>query len=231
MLQFVALVVVVVVSIFMLAGGDMNYFTAMSSSEIASTLFFAIVLSVFVGSVIGAGERLSTIARHMAIALSLTLTALIGWEYRYELQGAMSRITAGVVPGTPISQLDENGDLSVTVSRLDRHFQTLAEVNGTNQPFIIDTGASTVVLTYENARAAGYDVEALNFVIPVSTANGMTRAAMVTIDSLSIGDLERRNIRAMVAQEGQLFENLLGMSFLNRLSGYDVRGTRMILHN
>ncbi|MEL6203204.1 MAG: TIGR02281 family clan AA aspartic protease [Pseudomonadota bacterium] len=231
MLQFVALVVVVVVSVFALAGGDINYLMSMSTGEIASTLFFGLVFTVFIGSVIGAGERLSTITRHLAIALSLTLTALVGWEYRYELQGAVSRITAGVVPGTPISQLDENGDLSVTVSRLDRHFQTLANVNGDSQPFIIDTGASTVVLTYENARTAGYNVNELNFIIPVSTANGTTRAAMITIDKLSIGDLERGNVRAMVAQEGQLFDNLLGMSFLNRLSGYEVRGSRMVLHN
>ncbi|MEO1701368.1 MAG: TIGR02281 family clan AA aspartic protease [Pseudomonadota bacterium] len=231
MLQFVILMVVLAASVFGLTGGDLSYFATLTSGEIASMIFFALVGIVFIGSVIGAGERLSAIARHMAIALSVTLSALVAWEYRYELQSAVSRITAGVVPGTPISQRDEFGELSVTLSRVNRHFKALANVNGSDQSFIVDTGASTVVLTYEDARNAGFDMENLSFSVPVATANGMTRAAPVFIDTLSVGDIERSNIRAMIAQEGQLFENLLGMTFLNRLAGYEVRGARMVLYN
>ena len=231
MLQFVILMILFVAGVFSFAGGDLSYFSTLSSGEIAAMIFFGLVGIVFIGSVIGAGERLSLVARHMAIALSVTLSGLIAWEYRNELQGAVSRITAGVVPGTPISQRDEDGELSVTISRVDRHFKALAKVNGSDQTFIVDTGASTVVLTYEDAIAAGFDVENLSFSVPVATANGMTRAAPIFLDSLSIGDIQRSNVRAMVAQEGQLFENLLGMTFMNRLAGYEVRGARMILYN
>ncbi|MEN0001483.1 MAG: TIGR02281 family clan AA aspartic protease [Pseudomonadota bacterium] len=225
MLQFVLLVATLIVGGFALFG-DIALFADLSAGEITSMVFLALVSIVFIGSVIGSGEKLSAMARHLAIAVSVTLAIVIGWEYRYELQGAVTRIVAGVVPGAPISTVDENGDLSVTLSRVNRHFQALASVNGDDQPFIVDTGASTVVLTYENAREAGFDVASLAFIVPVSTANGMTRAAPIVIDTLSVGDIERQNVRAMVAQEAQLFENLLGMSFLDRLEGYDVRGSK-----
>ncbi|MEO0542756.1 MAG: TIGR02281 family clan AA aspartic protease [Pseudomonadota bacterium] len=231
MLEFVVLVLVVALSAFGLAGGNIDQFSNMTAGEIASMVFLGLVGIVFIGSIIGAGPRLANVSRHLAIALSVTLTVAIAWEYRYELQGAVTRITAGVVPGTPITQVGEDGALSVTISRVDRHFQALAKVNGKDQSFIVDTGASAVVLTYDSARNAGFDVERLSFSVPVATANGMARAAPVYIESLVIGEIERRNVRAMVAQNGKLFDNLLGLSFLNRLSGYDVRGSQMVLHN
>ncbi|MEM1377686.1 MAG: TIGR02281 family clan AA aspartic protease [Pseudomonadota bacterium] len=231
MLQFVLVVGIVAVGALIVFGVDVAALSEMTTGEIATAIFLALVSIVFVGSVIGAGQKLSSMSRHLAIAIGVTLSLVIAWEYRYELQDVASRVTAGVIPGSPISRVDEDGAITVTLSRINRHFQTLADVNGSNQPFIIDTGASTVVLTYENARDAGFDVSSLAFVVPVYTANGTTRAAPIVIDELAIGDISRRNVRAMVAQQDDLFQNLLGMTFLDRLAGYDVRGSRMILRN
>ena len=61
------------------------------------------------------------------------------------------------------------------------------------------------------------------------TANGMATAANVTLDSIKIGAIERRNIRAMVAKDGRMAGSLLGMNFLNTLSGFSVRGDRLVL--
>ena len=103
------------------------------------------------------------------------------------------------------------------------------EVNGHEARFIFDTGASTVVLRAENAAALGFTPDSLDYSIPVSTANGAALAAPVVIDRLTIGaDHGAQRARAH-RPPGVLHANLLGMSFLERLGSYEVRGNRLIL--
>jgi aspartyl protease family protein len=96
-------------------------------------------------------------------------------------------------------------------------------------PMVLDTGASSVVLTRDAAKAAGLPIEVLNYSVNVETANGHTHAAPVTLDRLAIGGLTERSVPALVAQTGQLKNNLLGMSFLNRLESWEVRGDKLRL--
>ena len=103
------------------------------------------------------------------------------------------------------------------------------KVNGHETRFIFDTGASTVVLRAEDAGALGFNPETLNYSIPVSTANGAALAAPVTIERLTVGPITERNVRALIARTGVLHANLLGMTFLERLGSYEVRGNRLIL--
>jgi aspartyl protease family protein len=92
---------------------------------------------------------------------------------------------------------------------------------------VVDTGATSVVLTQEAARAAGLPIEVLDYSVNVDTANGRTRAAPVTLARLAVGNLTEHNVPALVVQRGQLHNNLLGMSFLNRLESWEVRGDKL----
>ena len=92
---------------------------------------------------------------------------------------------------------------------------------------VLDTGASAVVLTQAAAKAAGLPIEVLTYTVNVDTANGRTHAAPVTLDRLAIGGVIERSVPALVAQSGQLRTNLLGMSFLNRLDSWEVRGDKL----
>jgi aspartyl protease family protein len=94
---------------------------------------------------------------------------------------------------------------------------------------VLDTGATSVVLTQDAAKAAGLPIEVLNYSINVDTANGRTRAAPVTLDRLAVGSLTEHAVPALVAQPGQLKNNLLGMSFMNRLESWEVRGDKLRL--
>ena len=85
------------------------------------------------------------------------------------------------------------------------------------------------MLTQEAAKAAGLPIEVLNYTVSVDTANGRTRAAPVTLDRVSIGGITERSIAALIAQPGQLRVSLLGMSFLNRLERWEVRGDKLML--
>jgi aspartyl protease family protein len=108
-------------------------------------------------------------------------------------------------------------------------FQVAAQVNGTRVAMTLDTGASAVVLTQEAAKAAGLPLEVLSYTVQVDTANGRARAASVTLDRLAVGSIVELAVPALVAQPGQLRVSLLGMSFLNRLESWEVRGDKLIM--
>ena len=109
-------------------------------------------------------------------------------------------------------------------------FALLAKINGVVAPMVVDTGATSVVLTYETAKAAGLPLELLDFNVEVETAGGHTRAARLTLDRLAIGKLVERSVPALVVPRGQMKTNLLGMSFLDRLESWEVRADRLMLH-
>ncbi len=98
------------------------------------------------------------------------------------------------------------------------HFYSSIRVNGRAVEAMVDTGASIVALTFEDAASAGIHIRDPEFTHRVSTANGVARVAMITLDSVAINDITVRNVRAAVAERGKLSKTLLGMSFLGQLS-------------
>lgn len=111
------------------------------------------------------------------------------------------------------------------------HFRTPALVNGRPIDVLVDTGATYVGLTYEDAERAGIFVTDADFKHKVQTANGYSRIAVVTIDRLSIGDIEVRDVKATVAERGKLHITLLGMSFLGKLKRTEMQRGQLILEN
>lgn len=148
------------------------------------------------------------------------------YAQRDQLEVLLDRAIGEVSPGRPAT--NAAGEV-VVARRASGSFTLVGRVNEREVRFLFDTGASTVVLTPESAAAAGFKIDALNYSVPVATANGRTMAAPVVIDRLSIGPIVQHRVRALVARPGVLTENLLGMTFLERLASYEVRGNRLIL--
>jgi aspartyl protease family protein len=109
------------------------------------------------------------------------------------------------------------------------HFHATAHISGRPIRVLVDTGATTVALRWEDALAAGLYIRESDFTIPVNTANGVTYVAPLTIDRLSLGDIEVRNVQAAVTRPGALHITLLGMSFLKKLERVDFRGRTLVL--
>ncbi|QUS39356.1 TIGR02281 family clan AA aspartic protease [Tardiphaga alba] len=108
-------------------------------------------------------------------------------------------------------------------------FALQAKINGVTAPMIIDTGATSVVLSYETAKSIGLPIELLNYNIDVETVSGRTKAARLTLDRLAVGKLVERSVPALIVQRGQMKTNLLGMSFLDRLESWEVRPDKLML--
>jgi len=108
-------------------------------------------------------------------------------------------------------------------------FALSAKINGVPMPMVVDTGATSVVLTQETAKAIGLPLELLEYDVDVQTAGGRTKAARVTLDRLAVGRLVERSVPALVVPHGQMKTNLLGMSFLDRLESWEVRADHLML--
>jgi aspartyl protease family protein len=155
----------------------------------------------------------------------LALILVIGYSYRFELRDVADRVMAELMPGHVITR-----GRSVEVARTaNGDFDVTTQINGARVAMVLDTGASSVVLTRDDAKAAGLPLEVLAYTANIDTANGRTRAAPVTLDRIAVGGLVERSVEALVAQPGQLKTSLLGMSFLNRLQSWEVRGDRLLL--
>lgn len=131
----------------------------------------------------------------------------------------------------PSSAPAEEGPFSVVLAADQRgHFTAEAVVNGTPLALLVDTGASVVALSEEDAHRAGIRPFPSDFTVQISTANGPALAAPVIIQELALGDISVRDVRAMVLQRGKLSGSLLGMSFLSRLSAFQVQGNKLVLN-
>ena len=155
-----------------------------------------------------------------------------GYAYRDEIQHVGHRITLGLVPGSAVTRLTDEGTAQVSVGR-DRsgHFVVTAELDGTPIRMLVDTGATTIALSHRDAARIGVPVERLRYTLPIATANGMARAAQVTLDSVVLGGIERRGLRATVSEPGALSGSLLGMNFVGTLASFEIRGERLILRD
>lgn len=111
----------------------------------------------------------------------------------------------------------------------DGHYWTTARVNKTPVKFLVDTGASLVALTKRDARRIGVNTDNLQRDTDVRTAAGRVRAAVTIIDEIVIDGVTVKNVSAVVMDD-DLEYSLLGMSFLNRLEGWDVTTNAIIIH-
>src|SRR5262249_53145888 len=155
----------------------------------------------------------------------IALFIAAGYSYRIELREIGDRILSELVPGRAAVR-----GLMVEIARgRSGDFQVAALINGARVSTVLDTAASTVVLTQEAAKAAGLPLEMLSYTVNVDTANGRTRAAPVVLDRIAVGSIVERAVPALVAQPAQLKVTLLGMSFLNRLQSWEVRGDHLVM--
>jgi len=111
------------------------------------------------------------------------------------------------------------------------HFFTTARINDRDITVLVDTGASAVVLSLEDARRAGINPAMKDFTVPVTTANGQVMAAAVTLRRVAIGQIRVTDVRGLMMPRGAMEGSLLGMSFLTRLKGFDAANGALELRN
>jgi aspartyl protease family protein len=160
---------------------------------------------------------------------SLTSTALGLKAEQATLKAEYERLQAKRQERVASTSARSNGRIVELNAGGNGHFFTSVEVNGRPVDVLVDTGATMVAFTNEDAERAGIFVRQSDYTHRVNTANGVARIAPVTVDRISIGEITVRNVQAAVSEPGKLQTTLLGMSFLGRLSRAEMRQGKLIL--
>ena len=213
--------------------------------------------SAFLGMLIGTLYAVEAPALSQAIVMRAVAVMLLSSVFVFALAsgtrflpsairigtiGAMALVAGcGIVQKTgSLSRAAETPQIAAVVTDVsssdvmrhsDGHFRAVAQIGEQPVDVLVDTGASVVLLKFEDAVAAGVDMASLRFNVPVLTANGRSHVATFNIDRISVGSVEVKNIRGAVAEPGQLHASLLGMSFLGAIEEAVIRKDRLILRN
>ena len=200
---------------------------AVSSSDDWSNVAYGLGMTAVVSAWLLRTRHLNLrrTAQYAAIWIGVLAMLGLGYSYRGELGGVWTRLRSAVAPGMAASTAP--GEMVVTQDD-QGNFTLLGQVNGQPVRFVVDTGASDIVLTPADARRLGVDVDHLSYPHPTETANGVGRSAPYTARSLVIGGLALANVD-MAIDAAPMSTSLLGMSFLRRLESYQVRDGRLYL--
>lgn len=144
-----------------------------------------------------------------------------------------SAAPAAVAPQAEALRLPEpdsvsSGAAAQIIKASDGHYWAEASVNGQQVHFLVDTGATAVALTVNDAKRLGLDPDNLNYAYKVMTAGGEARAAAVKLASVSVAGARVNDVEALVIEKG-LDSSLLGMTYLGRLSRFEATRSALIL--
>lgn len=162
-----------------------------------------------------------------------------GWSKNLQQASVWAFLFIGVIAGYGLwddirgqllpGQAMVTGSGRIEVPRsFDGHYHLTVEINGAPVDVMVDTGATDLVLTTADARAAGLDVASLRFSDQAMTANGVVATAPVRLDTVRLGDVVQQNVRASV-NGGEMPGSLLGMSYLERFGRIEISGGRLVL--
>jgi len=210
----------------MASGNGQSTIGDLTTGDFASLLVSVAWLVLITGVLIALfRDRLTKALEAAVLWIVIALLLMLGYTYRFQLHDIADQVMAELVPG----RIADSGRTVALARAQSSDFQITTDINGHSIPMILDTGASSVVLTNEAAKAVGLPVEVIKYTVNIATANGHTKAAEVTLDRVAVGSIVERAVPALIAQPGQLKTSLLGMSFLNRLQSWEVRGDKLVL--
>lgn len=199
---------------------------SVATNEEQADLFRSVLVLLLVasGAVVHWRLRPGQALKNALAWIAIAGVLFIGYAFRHEAQAFKDRLWGELVPSGGIV---EAGAIRFSAGR-DGHFTVEAEINKERVRFLVDTGASDVVLSPADATRLGIDLNTLAFNRRYSTANGIGFGAPVVLARITVGPISIDNVRASVNRE-PMSRSLLGMSFLSRLSGYEVSRDTLIL--
>lgn len=199
----------------------------MSSDALSGISGANLIYDFLLLAVIGAG-----LVAHVVSNPGQALRNIAGWiiifgilGLGYSIWNGSSRLSSEFNPAMG----DATAEAITFRADMSGHYMIRAKINGVDINFMVDTGATHVVLNKRDAEKVGYNLDRLSFDMPASTANGIVYSAAIKLNSIEVGPIRVENIDGFVNQ-AELEFSLLGMSFLNKLSGYEVRGGLLTLY-
>jgi aspartyl protease family protein len=182
----------------------------------------------------GHKERAFSMRSVISFAVMALVAAAIVPKYAGQIHagGATGNATPSLMAARPVntSAPAPSGTRSVVIPPgRNGHFQVEGRIDGRRLNFMVDTGASVIALTERDASSLGIHPSERDFTAAVRTANGVVRAAPIELNMVEIDELTVHNVAAMVLPNGALSDNLLGLSFLQRLHRFEYADGKLVL--
>jgi aspartyl protease family protein len=223
--------IVILVGLLLITAGFSGS-SRLDGDDAMSMLYYALWGSLIGGAVLASQRNWGEAARNLGIWILIAVVLSAVYVFRADAQNFASRLTAGLIPGRAAVTTDQNGFKTATLYMgQNGHYQADATINGATIPMMVDTGATTIALSFEDAEQLGLNPDGMDFSYTVMTANGAARTAYVTLPEIEVAGIKRTNVRAGVAERGKLGESLLGMNFLSSLSSFTIAGDEMKLQD
>ena len=204
----------------------------MQNDDFARVVYLLPLSLMIAAGIWASRQTVSQSLRNLLVWLVIIMVLATGYVYRRDAQEVGSRLFAGLVPGHAVVVTTSEGGQEVILHKLSNgHFQAEVMINGQPIDMLIDTGASSIALSREDAERVGIIPENLTYSMTMITANGRARAAPVELGSVAIGPIVRRDVEATVAEEGKLDQSLLGMSFLETLGSMQMQTDELRLRD
>lgn len=198
-----------------------------SGMEWAEALrLFGLLALVSSGLVASRRIDLGVTARNIALWAAIFAAVFLAYAFRDDLRHAGLKARSALIPAYAIA--DTPRSMLVSRSSEGGGFYVMGEVDGAPMRFIVDTGATDIVLSPQDAMRAGLLDASTRFSRPNETANGVGYGAAVMAESLTVGPIHLTNVPVFVNQ-APMSASLLGMSFLERLDSFEVRGDQLFL--
>lgn len=198
----------------------------MNNNEWLNAFYLVVILAFVISGVMTRKDMpFAKMAKYFAAWLGIALIVIILYSFRYNFADFKSRVVGELNPA--YVQATNSGQIIINKS-YDNHFYANVKINDVNVRFMIDTGASDVVLSLDDADRVGIDISKLIFNKPYQTANGTSFGASTIAKKIQFGNLQLRNVRISV-NNADMGTSLLGMSFLSKFKKYEFYQDKLIL--
>lgn len=165
----------------------------------------------------------------LLLAFGVLIMAAYAARFADQEMSKMPARAAAVQPAASQPEPTRSGHSMVLDADRQGHFRVEAHVGGRRLDFMVDTGASLVILRESSAAEVGIRPMRADYTATVSTANGKIKAAPAKLDRIELGDITVFDVKALVLPDEVLAQNLLGVSFLSKLRRYEYANGRMVL--
>ena len=194
----------------------------MHDDRLLYIVYVVIILGIVIVNIISSKMPFQKVIKYVGIWILIIGGLLLGYTYKNDIKKILNNVYANIIPGAIIEEVKNGKNTVSVIANQSGHFFVNSIVNGVKMRFLIDTGATDVALTRNDAKKLGINLDKVSYTRKMVTANGITWCAPIKLDYIKIGKIVIYNVTASVGKEDKLNTGLLGMSFLNRLKSYQV---------
>jgi aspartyl protease family protein len=190
----------------------------MSPDQSANAIYLSLLgAALLLSYVLASKTNIGKMLQQLGIWILIFMGAIAVFGMWPEIEHALTPRQA-VVDGTTV----------ILPRARDGHYYLTLDINGVDVNFVVDTGATQVVLSRQDAVRIGLDPAALSYLGMANTANGVVRTASVRLDTVTLGAITDTRVRAVV-NDGQMDGSLLGMTYLNNFDSITIKDGELIL--